>query len=189
MRPINQVDPNPEPPRPASIRVAERDGAITASWSWFDFQSIVHVTIGVACLLVGTRPVFGGGDEATSAVGVIGAVVFGLAGLLLTYSGLAQLLNRTTVTASRGEIAVSIGPLPWPGAGVWTTAGTQRLFVAETEWQLNYRNWYKVMAISRGTRVQVGHAVQDAAMARWLVWLVESQAGVPHSKGNAEAES
>ncbi len=28
-----------------------------------------------------------------------------------------------------------------------------------------------------------------AAMARWLVWLVESQAGVPHSSGHDATEA
>lgn len=188
MRPFHHADPNSEPPRPDCIRVVEHDGAIIASWSWFDLQAIGYLAMGLTILALTTGALLQVGNGGDALESLVGLSVFGLVGVGLVYCGVAKIVNRTTVTASPDEVSVSIGPLPWPGAGRWTTNGTEAVFVAKTAWQVNYRHWYKVMAISRGVRVQVGHALQDAAMARWLVWLVESQAGVPHSAATDEAD-
>lgn len=177
---VRPAPSNPEPTRPAGLRVVERDGTIFASWRWFDLQSILHLVMGVVCLALTVGAATQQANLIDGPEAAVGLAVFGLVGLLLTYSGVAQMVNRTTIAVTAEDVSVAIGPLPWPGAGRWTTAGTQAMFVDKTAWQFNYRHWFKVMAISRGTRVQLGHALQDAAMARWLVWLVESKVGIPH---------
>jgi hypothetical protein len=181
----------PEPPRPARFRVAEVHDGVRVSWAWFKPGNLLALpvaavfaaplltglTSGDSAIAIDVRPA-GSGEGLAQAVM---AAVWAATVASLGYVAVARIVNRTTFELLSDRLIVTVGPLPWPGTGTWTWAGTRQLFVAKTSYQVNYRYLYRLMAVGRdGIATQIGHAVSDWADVRWLDWLIESRLGIQH---------
>lgn len=121
---IGTVDANPPAGKPKAapteltipqgVDVASGPNELVISYAWWNLRYVFQL---VFCLFWNGFMVMwfsinlASGNYPFVAFGLIHASV----GLWLLYSGVAGLLNRTTITATDGSLTVAHGPVPWRG--------------------------------------------------------------------------
>jgi hypothetical protein len=92
-------------------------------------------------------------------------------GVGLTYSLLAGLFNRTTVSASAGRLTIKHAPIPWRGNRELTRSQLRQLYVVEnvTESDGSKTRKYDLCAVRDDDRqVKLVKGLEDLAQARYL---------------------
>lgn len=101
-------------PLPKGVEVDEQNGKLLISLKWFRWSNLfmTFFTIIWDCFMI----VWFGVSIGTGAYGMaLFGSLHGAVGIYLTYTVLANYLNRTRITVDREYVTVKIGPLPWPG--------------------------------------------------------------------------
>ncbi|MEZ4316420.1 MAG: hypothetical protein R3F61_02900 [Myxococcota bacterium] len=102
------------------------------------------------------------------------------AGVFMAYSGVASLLNTTTVVVHRGRLEVEIGPVPWPGAHDIPVADLSQLYVQ----QVRKRNkngetiTYDLHAVSRGEDFVLVKGFTGHQPAKFIERVIEQHLGI-----------
>jgi hypothetical protein len=120
------------------------------------------------------------------------AVVFPAAhvavGLGLTYYVLCGFLNKTRIRASRSELDVSHGPLPWYGARTVPAREVDQLFCREKGRGKEGQAAYIVSAVLRdGKRIDLVSDLQSREQARYIEQEVERYLGIADRPVSGEA--
>src|SRR5690606_30609330 len=98
-------------------------------------------------------------------------------GVGLTYSLVAGLLNRTTVSASAGQLQIAHAPIPWRGSRSLGTAQIRQLYVTENVSKKG--TMHDLCAVLDGERlVKLVKGLPDLAQARYLEHAFELHLGI-----------
>ena len=99
---------------PKGIRAEEQNGKLQISLKWFRWTNVFMTFFTIfwdSFMIVWFGISISTGAYEMAAFGSLHAAV----GIYLTYTVLANYLNRTLITVDRENVTVKIGPLPWPG--------------------------------------------------------------------------
>lgn len=123
-----------EAPMPGAITETRDERGLVLTYRWF---TPVHVFLLLFCVFWDGFLVFWYSAALSRQAGLADPMIwFPLlhvaVGVGLTYSTVAGLLNRTSVTVGSGEITIRQGPVPWPGNRTVNGAEIRQLFREET---------------------------------------------------------
>lgn len=175
-------------PVPQGVDVAESLDELVITLSWWHWRYIIQLVFAliwsgfVAQWIIGALAAGGGGF---AAFGLIHAAV----GIGLLYSGVAGLVNRTTVTARRDALTIAHGPMPWWGGRKLARDDLSQLYCVEHV--SNGKNGrtvtWSVDAIDRSDRaLTLMKGVADLSQARFLEKRVERFLGIEDRRVEAE---
>lgn len=116
---------------PARFEVSTDSGILRIRWRWF--RPFEHLILLFFCLAWGIAmiPMYSEAFAASEWLAYVYPAAHLIVGIGLTYSLVAAFMNRTTVTASAGQLAIAHGPLPWRGNRVLQRSDLQQLYVAK----------------------------------------------------------
>jgi hypothetical protein len=173
-------------PRPRRFRVEEAAGAWRVGYGWFTPALLFLAFFCVAWdsfLVFWYSVAFTQRD--TPWIMVVFPVAHVAVGVGLSYSTLAGFLNRTTIEAARGMVAVRHGPLPWVGNRTLRASDLAALYVepntlaggavtrnGQPSWQLS-------AALRDGTKVKLLGGFTDPAEPRYLERQLEARLRLP----------
>lgn len=103
------------------------------------------------------------------------------AGVYITYTALAGLLNTTTVRVEKGRLAIVHGPLPWPGNLDLDAAQLRQLFVRRKSYRSRNggeRATYALAADMNGTALDLLPSLPTADEARFIEQTIETHLGI-----------
>jgi hypothetical protein len=115
-------------PLPPNLRVDEHPGELVITRTW---NRILGYVLLFAAAFFGLFLAIEVIDMASGEVNWFGLALTSVATFGSLYLGLAQLINRTTITLSFDELAVRHGPLPWPGRLELFRGDVEQLYVRE----------------------------------------------------------
>lgn len=177
---VVSTPPRPPPARPAAwVEQTSADGLVLRR-RWFGVHSIFP--LGFALMwngmlwfgFLGMAWAEGGRGEM-----LLFATPHGLLGLGLLWHGAAQILNTTNVRVGGGGLAVTHGPVWWPGSSELRSEDVHQLYVAESSVRVNQRPRWNLMVLDRDrvTRTLLRY-VGSLEEARWLEYRVEQALGL-----------
>lgn len=102
---------------------------------------------------------------------LVARVVIAGIGLLASYLGLVELLNRTSVILDAGCLSVRQGPLPWPGS---RTISVAEIVAARAEEQGGEAPAYQVRVVTRLREYSVLGGLRRAEEARRVAEFLEA---------------
>lgn len=155
-------------------------GTLTLTRSWFNFVHVFLLLFSFVwdAVIVGwytlafSRPL----DMVTLVFPLIHVGV----GVFITYTALAGLFNRTTITVGEGSLKVHHGPLPWPGSHTLATSDVKQLFVRKTVHQNKgtLTASYAVAADVDGTLIDLLKGLSSIDEARFIEQTIESHLAI-----------
>lgn len=131
---------------------------------------------------------------------ILGAIVSGagffisfhaLAGVAITYLILTRFLNRTTISVTRSQLAVTHGPLPWPFAKNLdvTTGSLRQLSVRKSSVEVNGQPTYHLVGkLDTGAEVKIIRSGTDRDFLRKIERLVENHLNITDDPQATTAE-
>lgn len=167
-------------PVPMGVDVAESLDDLVITFAWWHWRYIIQL---VFCLFWNGFMVnwfaitLSTGNYPFAAFGLLHAAV----GLALAYTGVAGLVNHTTITASRGALTVAHGPMPWWGGRTMARDDISQLYCVEhvTKSKNGRQVTWSVDAVDRDQRsVTLLKGVTDLAQARFFEHRVERFLGI-----------
>lgn len=117
---------------PRHFRVTQEVQTLTISWRWFKWQTLV---VAALCVFWNFKAVAYGqalGPDASTREYLVYIIMIAV-GIAMSYYTLGMLVNRTTVTAGRGQLRVSHGPLPWLGGLALESTRVRQFYVKSYE--------------------------------------------------------
>jgi hypothetical protein len=126
MQPLKRLDV----PLPKGIELANNGYDLTIIRRWF---SLKYIFLTFFCLFWDGFLLFWYSMALSQRIWIMALFATGHAavGVFLTYTTIAGYLNRTTITVSHTALAVSHGPLPWPGHKQLDSAGIRQMYCKE----------------------------------------------------------
>lgn len=183
--------PPAAPPAPVSVRdvpqprgvEATQDGdQLVLRYRWFH---PTYLGLLLFCVFWDGFLVFWYGIALTSGAGAemfVGPLLHVAVGLGLSWYVLAGLVNRTTVTVSRGRISVAHGPVPWPGAKKLDAAEVAQLWfeqkVSTSSKGSRSVRYHLHALLTDGVSVKLVGGLHEPAYARYLEYRLEEHLGL-----------
>ena len=145
---------------------------------WFSAESIGVVIFALSCDGLIFRFASGALSSRSDLPDLLFVCALVAVGLLLTYAGLAGLLNRTEITVDRGALSVRHGPLPAPGRREIPAGEVRQLFVVAQRVK-NGGVWYELRAVvARGPVVTLAGGLTNPHQAHFLERAIEEHLGI-----------
>ncbi len=181
-------------PMPMRFTVEGRGGSLVIQWSWLTLKSalvlfvalgwdgflVVHYAEAMGLTLVDEWHDPGAADAAVQNAELFVPLLHVAMGLVLTYIGLASLLNTTTLTVSRNYLDVKHAPLPWLGNG--PVDGIRQLFSKERVHRGRHGSKsysYELHAVLRdSSRKKIVGRLEEASQALWLEQAIEEHLNI-----------
>lgn len=166
-------------PIPERFEVLLEADTLRVRWRWF--RPAQHLFLLLFCVvldvLVGEFVVETVRENGLSSL-LVTSVHVG-ASVALTYSLVAGLLNRTTVSASAGQLQIAHAPIPWRGNRTLGVAQIRQLYVTEAPSSKDKRTTYDVCAVLDGERqLKLIKGLAELAQARYLEHAFELHLGM-----------
>jgi hypothetical protein len=185
----------PRAARPAHLREEENGDRTVLSWRWFRAR---HVFMAFFCL-------FWDGFMVMALIGMPvhmwPVLVLHLGtGLVLTYLTLSGFLNTTRVEASRSELTIRHGPLPWPGSRTVSGHELTQLYCQEARGPSPKQVFpgpahllassYSLLGIDQqGRKVKLLSGIEDKDQVLYLEQALERRLGIEDSPVAGELAS
>jgi hypothetical protein len=169
----------PKAALPERFQVEEDGQSTVLSWRWFRVR---HVFMAFFCLfwdgslaMMYSRML---AQEDPSLTGLLFPLLHVGAGMFLTYSTLAGFVNRTRIEASRSELRIQHGPLPWPGNRAWASREITQLYGMEVK-DSERSTTYRLLALDRqGRKVKLLSGLEDKDQVLYLEQALERRLGI-----------
>jgi hypothetical protein len=174
-------------PIPSATKVTHAGGGLVITRRWFTVGVLPLMFFAIAwdAFLVGWYAVAFSKDG----VGAFDIVAFLFpighvaAGVGITYSVIAGLLNSTRIEVRSGRIIVKHGPVPWRGNLDRSTGDVDQLYVVRRARQSNRNSaitgMYDVMAVSRDrTGFPLVRSLPTVDIARYIERTIEQRLGL-----------
>lgn len=175
---------------PARFQVEEQATSTHISWRWF---GATHLAMLAFCVFWDGFLFFWYGSLLSAKNPPLIALLFPLlhvgAGVFLTYSTLAGLLNRTDIDVNRTELTLRHGPLPWPGNRTIPGRSLAQLYVEEV---VKTRKGgqsvaYHLVAVDReGRKVKLLTNLDEKDQALFLEQMLERRLGIEDAPVDGE---
>jgi hypothetical protein len=165
--PTPSFEPRPVVARPEKFRVSEDLDVKLIEWRWFTPLKLPLLAFAGVWTWISFPNL-----EKPSLKSFLWASV----GLVMMYSGLANLLNRTRLLVSQRSLRVQLGPLPWLGGRTFGAGEIDQLYCIERMSQgkggASFR--YEVRAqLKNGTDVKVVSDLSERIHALFLEYELE----------------
>lgn len=176
-------------PVPDGVDVAAGPNELVISFAWWNVRYIFQL---VFCLFWNGFMVMwfsvnlASGNYPFVAFGMIHASV----GLWLLYSGVAGLVNRTTITASNNSLTIAHGPVPWRGGRTLGRDELSQLYCVQhvTHGKNTTHVTWSVDAVDRNDRsVSLLTGITDRQQALFFEKRVERYLGIVDRRVAAES--
>ncbi|WP_420642942.1 hypothetical protein [Candidatus Leptofilum sp.] len=115
LQPLSQQSTKRLLHKPKSIKTQKSDGKYSFAWKWKN-QSIIKLFMGIIfTIFFFPTFLFSTNSEALASANifVFFMLLFGLAGIYLTYTAIAGYVNKTTISLDQSNLRVTHEPLPW----------------------------------------------------------------------------
>ncbi len=167
-------------PMPNGIAVANNGYDLTIIRRWF---SLKYIFLTFFCLIWDGFLLFWYSMALSQGVWIMALFATGHAaiGVFLTYTVIAGYFNRTTINVSRVALAVSHGPLPWPGRKQLDSAGIRQMYCKEQIHRgKNSTNYtYEVhVALNTGKDEKLVTGLENSEQALYLEQEIERFLGI-----------
>lgn len=117
-------------PLPGQITVSSAGGGMVIERRWFSATAIflvIFCALWFGFLAVWYALAWGTGNL----IVLLFPLIHVTAGLILLYSTIAMMVNRTWITVAGGRLTVRHGPMPWPGKRDLPTSTLEQLYCQE----------------------------------------------------------
>lgn len=160
-------------PIPERFEVLLEPGTLRVRWRWF--RPVEHMFLFFFCLLwdvmLGIFVVAWFREQPSWTILLASGHI--AAGIGMTYSLIAGLFNRTTVSASAGRLRIAHGPIRWRGNRVLSRAQIRQLYVASKNKK------YDLCAVLDDDRqIKLVKGLHELAQARYLEHAFELHLGI-----------
>jgi hypothetical protein len=167
---LAQRGDRPQVPLPSGFKVDGSGPGLIIVRYWFSFALVFSALFCIAwdSFLVNWYLVAFAGD--TPWLFKVFPLPHVAVGVTLTYSTLARLLNRTTISVAEGSLRVRHGPLPWFGNQALRTDSLDQLYVDPS---------YQVCAVTKeGSKVVLVSGLEEMDEALFIEQCVETYLGI-----------
>lgn len=176
---------------PPGFQVEDEGTATRISWRWFGLKYLAMLGF---CVVWDGFLFFWYGTLLSSEHPPLVAALFPLihvgAGVWITYTTLAGLLNSTRIDVSRSELTLRHGPLPWPGNKTLPGRSLAQLYVEEVTQTSNkgrQTTTYHLLAMDReGRKVKLLTNLEEKDQALYLEQLLEHRLGIEDAPVDGE---
>jgi hypothetical protein len=167
-------------PRPDQIEVSRDENGLKLVYRWI---SPTYLFMAVFCIFWDGFLVFWYGSALSQSSPPPIMLWFPLlhvgVGIGLTYSALAGLLNRTTVTVGQGLITIRHHPLPWFGVTRLQSTDVRQLYCEERIGGRNQTASHHLSALSSDNRkIALLKNLSSPELARYLEHEIETALGI-----------
>jgi hypothetical protein len=155
---------------------------LRVTWRWVDAKGLFLLFFAIAwdAFLVNWYAIGLSSDDAPLIM-LLFPIVHVAVGVGITYSALANLLNRTVLTVTRGTLRVKHSPLPWYPAPTIPTRDLEQLYVeravSHTKNGTTVR-WILRAVTREHTGLKVLPALDELSQALWLEQEIEDVLGI-----------
>lgn len=166
---------------PDRFEIDDAAGAFRIRWKWSKLVAIPLLIFSVAWdgfLLAWYLGAFSRGNP--SLIELLFPLGHVAAGIAILYVAIAFLANTTTVAIASGQIAVSHGPVPWPGSRTLHTTEIRQLFCCERRGRKGGRSYDVMARLTSDREVSLLSGLADEREARFLEQRIEERLGLPN---------
>ncbi|QRN96083.1 hypothetical protein JRI60_44830 [Archangium violaceum] len=164
---------------PERIQVEEDGQSTVLTWRWFKKHHLLMACFCVfwdGMLFNMYRAMLEKGN--VSLVELLFPMMHVGAGVFLTYSTLAGFLNRTRIEASRDELHIQHGPLPWPGNRTLSARQLTQLYATEVRGNKGSVSYTLLALDRRGHKVELLSGLDDKDQVLYLEQTLERRLGI-----------
>ncbi|MCB9778938.1 MAG: hypothetical protein H6742_10275 [Alphaproteobacteria bacterium] len=165
-------------PPPAGVTVQERAGGLLVKRRWFHPQYLALLAFAVvwdSFLVFWYAQVLGAFAAGQGALlPLLFPVLHVAAGVAITWSSIAHLLNTTTVEVRGGRIRVHHGPVPWSHPPMVPTARLRQLFVVQKRGSKGAVSYEVHARLTDGTSEKLLSGLRELRQGRYIEKRIEA---------------
>jgi hypothetical protein len=177
-------------PLPASMSIAESPDLLVITYRWNKFPGYVMLFFGVTFALV-FCPILFVRTDANDGSGLLGILLFLAFIVFLLYTGLAYVLNATTITIGFEELTIKHPPIPIPWVNSLTISRgdikqlytRQNVMVSTAEERKSVSYSYSVNAVVQGQKdIALFKVFDTAEEAKFVEQKIEQYLKIKNQK-------